>query len=551
MDLQWEPGSVGDVEDRPPALPEASGPSESTRASSRGSVGDVEDRPPVLPKASRSSELTRALGTGESALIRFVHRARMRRIRACACIVKHRINRVLAFAFFWLLPQLVGRAGVDFPASLLCMVALTALLLMLGCCGKGSWAQGIFNALQPGQQFLVKWTAVFFLPTLVELPVELGDSLSAGDVARLLILLVAGWLVHFSLLIGISAVLTEAMRRLSKARRGDDLPVDAQRSIGSTETDGWEMDSMEVCVELDMSITVSMGPAAGDFQRKPLPPKWPVNPAFLPAWGLGLVAGLVLGQWWPMAGECIFLMSACVFGTTVAGLFPTNAKLILAPVLVALVFTFAAIALWCLWIGSSFISVCGRFNRGDVMHAAGGLGAGQILMSCIPAFVVSLSLVVYQHRRVLWQNMGVIAGTSVCGVLLGLFGSSALAAALGLPPDLARPAGVRFFTAPLAMQSAEALETSATMAASYAVASGLVGATIGWPWVTKVCRVRDTLRVGTCIGCSSHGQGTAMLATINPEATAFSSVSFVLTGVLGALLVRVPLVQDCVVSIIG
>merc|ERR1712060_420874 len=120
-----------------------------------------------------------------------------------------------------------------------------------------------------------------------------------------------------------------------------------------------------------------------------------------------------------------------------------------------------------------------------------------------------------------------IMGTCICGIFLGLFGSSALARAVGLPPDLAMPFGVRFFSAPLAIQSAEALEVSTAMAAAYSVASGLLGATIGLPWVTKVCCVRDASRIGTCIGSASHGQGTAMLASVNPEATAFSSTSFV------------------------
>merc|ERR1712176_227990 len=152
---------------------------------------------------------------------------------------------------------------------------------------------------------------------------------------------------------------------------------------------------------------------------------------------------------------------------------------------------------------------------------------------------------------VLRQNALLIIGTSICGIFLGLFGASALARSIGLPPSLARPFGVRFFSAPLAIQSAEALQVSTAMAAAYSVASGLMGATIGLPWLTKICRVHDASRLGICIGCASHGQGTAMLASANPEAAAFSSTSFVLTGVLGSLLVHVSYIQDGIFGITG
>jgi len=164
---------------------------------------------------------------------------------------------------------------------------------------------------------------------------------------------------------------------------------------------------------------------------------------------------------------------------------------------------------------------------------------------------MSLSLVVFQQRKVLWQNIFVIVGTCICGALLGLFGASALTQAFVLPSELARPSSLRFFSVPLALQGASALHASDAMTASYSVASGLLGATLGWPWVRKLCRVRDSSIMGASIGGTSHGQGTAMLASFNPEAMAFSSVSFVITGVLGSLLVRLPFIADAIIGITG
>merc|ERR1712187_223551 len=130
---------------------------------------------------------------------------------------------------------------------------------------------------------------------------------------------------------------------------------------------------------------------------------------------------------------------------------------------------------------------------------------------------MSLSLVVYQQRALLLKNIIVIIGTCLCGEFLAFFGTSALGKLFVLPSELVRPAVVRYFSVPLAIQSATALAASDAIAASFAVISGLLGATLGWPLVRKTCRVQNPSIMGTSIGGSSHGQGTAMLAACSPE----------------------------------
>merc|ERR1712176_221894 len=139
-------------------------------------------------------------------------------------------------------------------------------------------------------------------------------------------------------------------------------------------------------------------------------------------------------------------------------------------------FAFTGIAVFSFSSGSTIGHSLGRFNRGDIMQPMNGLGAGTIFTSCLPAFVMSLSLVVYQQRSLLLKNMIVIIGTCLSGVFLAFFCTSALGKLFGLPSELVRPAVTRYFSVPLAIQSANSLAASDAIAASFAVMSGLLGA---------------------------------------------------------------------------
>jgi putative effector of murein hydrolase len=452
------------------------------------------------------------------------------------------------------------------------MLALSGLLLLLEICGKSSWAEQTFLFLQPGQQFLVKWSALFFLPSMVELPVVLGEGFSAWVIGRMLIYIVIGWLIHITLLVTISSLLHRAKRAFTETSKPEasNLEKHDVESSGSLscaaehdpapKADQSPADMSDVSVQQCTPVPIVSNDDDGRARLEP--PTWPFNASLLVFLAVLFIIGFSMAP--SKTGECLFLLSAAIAGANIAGLLPPNYRLILAPVLVALAFTFTAAFAWSLLTNFTFMNVLKQFNkcdiirlredmdfRGDIMHFGEGLGAGSILSSCLPAFVMSLSLVVFQQRKVLWQNIFGILGTCICGALLGLFGASALTKAFFLPSDLARPSSMRFFSVPLALQGANALHASDAMTASYAVASGLLGATLGWPWVRKLCRVRDASIMGASIGGASHGQGTAMLASFNPEATAFSSVSFVITGVLGSLLVRLPFIAGAIIGITG
>jgi hypothetical protein len=204
---------------------------------------------------------------------------------------KHRLHRALAVAIFWLLPRLVDQSGTDFPASLICMLALSGLLLLLEICGKSSWAEQTFLFLQPGQQFLVKWSALFFLPSMVELPVVLGEGFSAWVIGRMLIYIVIGWLIHITLLVTISSLLHRAKRAFTETSKPEasNLEKHDVESSGSLscaaehdpapKADQSPADMSDVSVQQCTPVPIVSNDDDGRARLEP--PTWPFNASLL------------------------------------------------------------------------------------------------------------------------------------------------------------------------------------------------------------------------------------------------------------------------------
>ena len=90
-------------------------------------------------------------------------------------------------------------------------------------------------------------------------------------------------------------------------------------------------------------------------------------------------------------------------------------------------------------------------------------------------------------------------------------------------------------TAPIAMGIAQKLGGLPALAAVFAVATGIFGASIG-KYVLNACRVGDWRARGFALGLAAHGIGTARAFQVNAEAGAFASLAFALHGLLAALL---------------
>jgi len=122
----------------------------------------------------------------------------------------------------------------------------------------------------------------------------------------------------------------------------------------------------------------------------------------------------------------------------------------------------------------------------------------------------------------------IIEATTSVGVALGV------AWLLGASPVLLASLLPKSVTAPIAMGIAEQVGGSATLAAVFAVTTGILGALIVTPLLNAM-RIRHWAVRGFATGLAAHGIGTARAWSVHPRAGAYASLAMGLHGLLGAL----------------
>jgi predicted murein hydrolase (TIGR00659 family) len=131
-----------------------------------------------------------------------------------------------------------------------------------------------------------------------------------------------------------------------------------------------------------------------------------------------------------------------------------------------------------------------------------------------------------------------IAGALVAGSLVALVSAVSIAWLLGASPATLLSLAPKSVTAPIAMGIAEKIGGLPALAAVFAVATGVIGATLG-KYVLDACRVFDWRARGFALGLAAHGIGTARAFAVNEDAGAFAGLAFALHGLAAAMLLPV------------
>jgi predicted murein hydrolase (TIGR00659 family) len=126
-----------------------------------------------------------------------------------------------------------------------------------------------------------------------------------------------------------------------------------------------------------------------------------------------------------------------------------------------------------------------------------------------------------------------IAGALVVGMLVAVTSAVGTAKLLGASPVTLLSLAPKSVTAPIAMGIAQKLGGLPALAAVFAVATGILGASIG-RYILNACRISDWRARGFALGLAAHGIGTARAFQVNAEAGAFASLAFALHGLIAA-----------------
>jgi putative effector of murein hydrolase len=98
-----------------------------------------------------------------------------------------------------------------------------------------------------------------------------------------------------------------------------------------------------------------------------------------------------------------------------------------------------------------------------------------------------------------------------------------IASLLGAPEAVLRSIAVKSVTAPIAIGVAEQIGGVASLAAAFAVLTGVAGCILS-PWLLHRIGVTSPEAVGLATGVTAHGQGTARMLSMDETAGAFASV---------------------------
>lgn len=151
---------------------------------------------------------------------------------------------------------------------------------------------------------------------------------------------------------------------------------------------------------------------------------------------------------------------------------------------------------------------------------------------------VALAVPLFRHLdKVRKAALPIIAGV-VAGSATGVLSVVAVSWALGMDASLTASLATKSITAPVAMGIAEHIGGISSLAAVFAVLTGMTGAAFG-PLVLDRLGVRDSMERGLAMGTASHGQGTARILQDSEEAGALSGLAMGLAALIMA--VAIPL----------
>lgn len=159
---------------------------------------------------------------------------------------------------------------------------------------------------------------------------------------------------------------------------------------------------------------------------------------------------------------------------------------------------------------------------------------GGLVASILGPATVALAVPLYNNARHVGRSILPI----ICAVLVGgavaagtAFG---IAWVLGAPDPVLRSIALKSVTAPIAIGISEQIGGVASLAAAFAVLTGVTGTVIA-TYLLQRAGVSCWRAQGLAMGVTAHGQGTARMLTLNETGAAFSTVGMGLNAFLTAI----------------
>jgi len=394
--------------------------------------------------------------------------------------------------------------SISIPAPLLGMFLLIALLSAAEAALGTPAVDAAAAAAAPAVDWIGRWLPLFYVPSLVVLPLALS-SLPGSLLAKLLALLIVGWAATL-----VVAALTTVQIR--KVTRVDLLPAPPARKAAAFTA---------------VHRTAWAALAAGSL----------------------LAAAAAPPQAAQLAGH-LFMLSATVSGFLAGSAAPGAVQRVIHPLIACAMAANAGAAVLGAVTGAGWQGVLSAYlTKG---FAGASWGAGDVLMAFLHSVILSFGFRVFSQRQLLKRHFAEIAGCVVTASLFSMLATAGAGAAMGLPPSLSLALAPRSVTVALALPIAGLLGSGsdACVTAAAVVLTGLLGANFAQPLLTAL-GFRDPLVRGLATAASAHGLGTAALAAKEPEALPVAALAYATTGIVSSLLVSAPQFRALLSAVAG
>ena len=150
--------------------------------------------------------------------------------------------------------------------------------------------------------------------------------------------------------------------------------------------------------------------------------------------------------------------------------------------------------------------------------------------------VVSLGLLLYDNRVIVWKNFVGIMSSVLVGSVVGVSSVYFLCRLFGLDDVFLFSLEPKSVTTPIAMDISGMLGGNVSLTAVSVVLCGFVGAVFG-PVVVSLLRIKSPVARGLGMGCASHGLGTARAIEMGAVEGAVSGLAIALMGIATALVI--------------
>jgi predicted murein hydrolase (TIGR00659 family) len=160
---------------------------------------------------------------------------------------------------------------------------------------------------------------------------------------------------------------------------------------------------------------------------------------------------------------------------------------------------------------------------------------GSFLTWCLGPATVALAVPMYRNGQRLKRSLPRLALIVLAGSVVGMITAGGTAWLLGAPLPVVMSTVPKSVTTPIAIEVSRELGGIPQITVALVVLAGVLGATVGVP-LLRLIKVTDDRAIGTAIGSSSHGIGTASLVRHSEFQTSVSSWAMAASGVFTSLL---------------